>query len=315
MRDRGRGRLEGRPLRVGLMLPLFSGDPTRVLSFARRAEELGYDGVFAFDHLFPPGAAADRPSLEAFSTLAAVAAATERVAIGTLVARASLRPAGLLAKLAATLDDVSGGRMILGIGTGDPIDRPEHDAFGLPYLEKDERRPHVVETVRAVRSLLAGRPWPGGAWVPPAAGPLLPRPRDPGGPPVWIGGFADAVVRLAAAEADAWNGWGMSTPEFARKADLLRRSAEEIGRSVAATWAGIVVVGRDEDEAGAMLEERFRRNMLETNVWAGSADSLTRWLQGLETAGATWAVLVPAGPPDRVEMIAREVFPHMRGRA
>lgn len=301
-------------MRVGLILPMFSGDPAKVVAFARRAEELGYDGVFAFDHFFPPGAPSDRPSLEAFSTLAAVAAVTERVSIGTLVARASLRPAGLLAKLASALDDLSGGRTILGIGTGDPIDRPEHDAFGLPYLDKDERRPHVVETVRAVKQLLAGRTWPGGAWVPPMAGPLLPPPRTPAGPPVWIGGFADRVVRLAAAEADAWNGWGMAIPEFARKADLLRRSAAEHDRSVSATWAGIVVVGRDEDEAGAMLEARFRRNMLETNVWAGSAHSLIWWFEGLETAGASWAVLVPAGPPDRVEMIAREVFPHMRGR-
>jgi alkanesulfonate monooxygenase SsuD/methylene tetrahydromethanopterin reductase-like flavin-dependent oxidoreductase (luciferase family) len=296
------------------MLPLFSGDPARVLAFARRAEELGYDGVFAFDHLFPPGAAPDRPSLEAFSTLSAVAAATERVTIGTLVARASLRPAGLLAKLAAALDDLSGGRMVLGIGTGDPIDRPEHDAFGLPYLERAERRPHVVETVRAVRLLLAGRPWPGGDWVPPTAGPLLPPPRTTGGPPVWIGGVADAVVRIAAAEADAWNGWGMSIAEFGRKADLLRRSAAELGRSVAATWAGIVVVGRDEDEAGAMLEERTRRRVLEASV-AGGPRSLIAWFERLGTAGATWVVLGPAGPRDRIEMIAREVLPRLRGRA
>jgi len=130
-------------VKVGLVLPLFSGDPAKVLAFARHAEDLGYDGVFAFDHFFPPGAPRDRASLEAFSILAAVAAATERIAIGTLVTRASLRPAGLLAKLAVSLDDLSGGRMILGIGTGDPIDEPEHDAYGLPYLDKVERRAHV----------------------------------------------------------------------------------------------------------------------------------------------------------------------------
>jgi hypothetical protein len=83
---------------------------------------------------------------------------------------------------------------------------------------------------------------------------------------------------------------------------------------VHATWAGIVVVGRDEDEAGAMLNDRFRKNMLETNVWAGSAHSLIWWLEGLGTSGAEWAVLVPAGFPDRVEMIAEEVFPDMRDR-
>lgn len=301
-------------MKVGLVLPLFSGDPAKVLAFARHAEDLGYDGVFAFDHFFPPGAPRDRASLEAFSMLAAVAAATERITIGTLVTRASLRPAGLLAKLGASLDDLSGGRMILGIGTGDPIDEPEHDAYGLPYLDKAERRVHVVETVRAVKGLLRGDPWPGGDRVAAVPGPVLPGPSVPGGPPVWIGGFADAVVRIAAAEADAWNGWGMSIPEFAKKADLLRRTAAERDRAVQATWAGIVVVGRDEDEAGAMLDDRFRKNMLETNVWAGSAHSLIWWLEGLGTAGAEWAVLVPAGPADRVEMIAGEVLPHMRDR-
>jgi alkanesulfonate monooxygenase SsuD/methylene tetrahydromethanopterin reductase-like flavin-dependent oxidoreductase (luciferase family) len=302
-------------VKVGLVLPLFSGDAKRVLAFARRAEELGYDGVFAFDHFFPPGAPSDRASLEAFSTLAAVAAATERISIGTLVTRASLRPAGLLAKLALGLDDVSGGRTILGIGTGDSIDEPEHEAYGLTYFEKAERRPHLVETVRAVRALFRGEAWPGGERVGPISGPLLPRPERPDGPPVWIGGFADAVVELAAREADAWNGWGMSIPEFAKKADLLRRTAADRGRTVEATWAGIVVAGRDEDEAGAMLNDRYKKGMLETNVWAGAAHSLTWWLEGLGTAGATWAVLVPAGPPDRPEMIAGEVFPHMRSRA
>lgn len=298
--------------KIGLILPLFSGDPERVLYVARQAEQLGYDGVFAFDHFFPPGAAPDRPSLEAFATLAAVAAVTERVRIGTLVTRATLRPAGMLAKLAASLDAMSGGRTILGIGTGDPIDRPEHDAYGLPYLDRAERRAHLVETVGCLKSLFAGERWSGGAWVPPMTGPLLPRPA--GGPPVWIGGFTDAMVRLAARYADAWNGWGMSIPEFARKADLLRRTAAEHGRSAEATWAGIVVVGRDEDEAGAMLEERYRKGMLETNVWAGTAQSLIWWLEGLGTAGASWVVLVPAGSRDRMDVIAEEVLPNLRGR-
>src|SRR5207248_4429151 len=106
-----------RALQVGLLLPLFSGDVPKVLDAARSAEDLGYDGVFAFDHFFPPGGAPDRPALEAFTTLGLVAAATRRVRVGTLVTRAVLRPAGQVAKMAATLDDVSGGRMTLGIGT------------------------------------------------------------------------------------------------------------------------------------------------------------------------------------------------------
>jgi alkanesulfonate monooxygenase SsuD/methylene tetrahydromethanopterin reductase-like flavin-dependent oxidoreductase (luciferase family) len=299
-------------VKVGLILPLFSGDAPRVLAFARAAEELGYDGLFAFDHLFPPGAAPSRPCLEAFSTLSAVAATTRRSAVGTLVTRASLRAAGLIAKLAATVDDVSGGRMILGIGTGDPIDEPEHEAFGLPSLPKAERRTHLVETVRAVRALFAGEPWPGGHEVPPMPGPLLP-PVSRGGPPVWIGGFADAVVRIAAREADAWNGWGMQLPEFTRKVRILRKEAAGVDRILQATWAGIVVVGRDGEETHRMLRDRQRRG-LETDVWAGDVRSLVGWLSDLEVAGASWAVLVLGGPADRMELVAAEVLPHLRSR-
>lgn len=294
-------------MKVGLVLPMFSGDTERVLAFARTAEELGFDGLFAFDHLFPPGAPSDRPSLEAFTTLSAVAAATRSPAVGTLVTRASLRNAGLIAKLAATVDDVSGGRMILGIGTGDPLDRPEHEVFGLPYLDKTERREHLVETIRAVRALFDGERWEGGRYVPPMSGPLLPKPVTSGGPPVWIGGFADAVVRLAGREADAWNGWGMSLDGFDRKARLLREAADGAGRSVAPTWAGIVVVGRDDEEVAASLRERERKG-LETQVWSGSARALVQWLRSLEGVGATWAVLVAGG---RQELIATEVLPHV----
>ncbi len=301
-------------MRIGLVLPLFSGNAERVVAFAQRAESLGYDGVFAFDHFFPPGAPGDRPSLEAFSILAAVAAATTRLSVGTLVTRASIRPAGLVAKMAASIDDISDGRMILGIGTGDPIDEPEHEAFGLMYLEKAERRVHLIETVRAVKSLFRGVPYEGGDRVPALAGPLLPRCRRPGGPPVWVGGQADEVVRIAAREADAWNGWGLSIPEFARKANVLRETAAEAGRDVEATWAGIVVVGEDEDEAGRMLNERYKKGMLETNVWAGSADALTWWFEGLHTAGASWAVLVAAGSADRPALVADRVFANMRPR-
>lgn len=132
---------------------------------------------------------------------------------------------------------------------------------------------------------------------------------------MWIGGFADAVVRLAAAHADAWNGWGMSIPEFAKKAHLLRETAAEAGRRVEATWAGIVIAGSDEDEAGQIMDARSKRGVLESSVWAGSAASLARWLEGLEAAGATWVVLVPAGPPDRLELIADQVFPLLRARS
>lgn len=297
-------------MKVGLVLPMATTEADRLLGFARRAEELGFDGLFAFDHLFPPGAPADRPSFEAFTALAAVAAATRRVALGTLVTRASLRPAGVTAKQAAALDDLSGGRFVLGIGTGDALSRAEHDAFGLSSLGPGVRREHLVETVRAIRDLFRGEPWAGGVHVPAMAGPLLPAPRTP--PPVWVGGASEATAAVAAREADGWNGWALPLPVFRRRAELVR--AEAGGRDVEVTWGGAMVVGLDVEEAGRLLEGRARRGVA-AEVWAGDVEGAASWLDGLRAAGASWAIVLPAGAPDRMELIGERVLPLVRSAA
>ena len=295
-------------MKIGLILPLFSGDPSKVLAAATEAEELGYDGVFAFDHFFPPGAPANRPALEAFTTLAAVGAVTNRVEIGTMVTRASLRPAGLLAKQAAWLDAASGGRFVLGIGTGDPIDRPEHVAYGIPELDKPARREHLEETVTALKSLYNGERYPGGTHVPRLEGPILPAPR-PGGPPIWIGAQADTVVRMAGRIADGWNGWGLDAARFAQKVDVLRDAAGD--RTPTPTWAGIALVGADRRETDALTEKR-RGSGIEDADWTGTADELAPFLRELEEAGAGWAVLVLAGPADRRALVSERVLLALR---
>jgi alkanesulfonate monooxygenase SsuD/methylene tetrahydromethanopterin reductase-like flavin-dependent oxidoreductase (luciferase family) len=301
-------------MKLGLVLPLFSGDPHKVVSAAREAERLGFDGVFVFDHFFPPGAPSDRPSLEAFATLAAVAGATHRVILGTLVTRATLRPVGLLAKMASWLDAGSGGRLILGIGTGDPIDLPEHRAYGIPMPDKRERRAHLEEAVEALRSLFAGQPYGGGRHVPPLEGPLLPpSPRD-GGPPIWIGGQADEVVRIAARRADGWNGWGMDPEGFETKARLARAKAAAAGRTIEATWAGIVLVGADQDETEDLAERRQARG-LGDDAWMGTSEQLIGFLEGLARAGASWAVAVLAGPADRRALVGERVLPILHAAA
>lgn len=294
-------------LKVGIILPMFSGDPAKVLAAARDAEDIGLDGVFAFDHFFPPGAPSDKPALEAFTTLAMVAARTSRVKLGTLVTRAVLRPPGLLAKMASTIDLVSGGRMVIGMGTGDPIDRPEHEAFGFPDLDVKDRRAHLEETVRALKALFEGGVYEGGRWQPRVEGPLVPPPVQEGGPPIWLGAQADQVVRMAGKLADGWNGWGMEPEKFARKVAVLREAAA--GRDVTPTWAGIVLLGADEDEATRLLEDRVAKGMADEVAWSGSAEAFAVHLKDLHAAGAEWAILVLAGPAGRRKLLAEKVLP------
>ncbi|HET8525518.1 MAG TPA: LLM class flavin-dependent oxidoreductase [Actinomycetota bacterium] len=297
-------------MKLGLILPLFSGDAERVLSFAERAEELGFDGVFAFDHLFPPGGDPERPVLEAFAMLGAVSRRTSRISVGTLVARVALRNAGVLARLATTLDDASAGRMILGVGAGDAGNDLEHEVFDIPAPAQDERREHLEETVRCVRALFGGGAWPGGSHVPAMPGPLLPPPRA-GGPPIWIGGSSDRAVRLAAREGDAWNGWQMEPGAFADKARLLHEEAG--GRKVEATWAGVALVGRDDADVAGLLETRRRRGLI-ARAWTGTPGSLRAGVAELERAGATWVVLALAGPRDRLELVGSQVLPALGSR-
>ena len=293
-------------MRIGLVLPLFSGDPAKVLSAAREAEGLGYDGAFAFDHFFPPGGERHQPALEAFTTLSAVAAVTERLTIGTLVTRAGLRPPGLLAKSAGWLDLVSGGRFVLGIGTGDPLDHPEHEAFGFPILDKRTRREHLEETVVALKALFEGHVYGGGRHVPALSGPLRPPPATSGGPPIWIGAQADEVVRMAGRLADGWNGWGLDPDAFRRKVEVLRDAGGD--RPVQPTWAGIVLAAADEQERAALIERRRARG-LDEESWSGTVEELIELLAGLREAGAEWASLVLAGPADRRPLVAEHVIP------
>ena len=215
--------------------------------------------------------------------------------------------------MAANIDDVTGGRMILGVGTGDPIDQPEHDAFGFPTLGKKERREHLADALEAIKALFEGRSWPGGTHVPPLDGPLLPQPFRPGGPPVWVGAQADEVVRLAGRLADGWNGWALSPGEFGRKSQILRDESERAARETEATWAGIALVGQDEADADRLMERRRARGMPSEGVWSGGAERFVGHLQELTSAGARWAVLVPAGPADRVDLIAGNVLSAVRG--
>ena len=289
-------------MKLGVSLPVFTADPSRPLAVAARAAALGFDGVFSPDHLFPPvfypPSGPDRPALEAFSMLSAAAALHPGLHVGTLVARVTLRAPGLLAKQAAALDHMTGGRSILALGTGDSASKPEHEMYGFPYPSASDRVELLEETVGALRALFAGGRWPGGTHVPALTGPLLP----PGSPQLWVGGRSKAVLGVAARVADAWNGWGDDVVGFASKAARLRELAG--GRSVVPTWAGIVLVGETAAELERLLMERTAKGLPTEGIWTGTAAQLRSFVDALGEAGATWFVVLPAGPIDRLDVIA-----------
>lgn len=291
-------------MKLGLLLPLFSGDPGRVREAAQRAEELGFDGGFGFDHLFPPWADVRRPSLEVFTTLSNVATATSTLTLGTLVARVTIRPPGMLAKQAAAVDGVTGGRFVLAVGTGDAGNDPEAATFGFPSPSAAERRVLLEETVGACRALFRGDDWPGGEQVPAITGPLAPPPVAPGGPPIWIGGTSPAAIRIAARIGDAWNGWGLDLDGFRQRTERLRVAAAEHGRVVPPTWAGLALVGRDAEELADLRAERDERGAPGQGVWTGTVDAFADHLRAISAMGASWAVVMAAGPADRIDVIA-----------
>ena len=197
-----------RPLKVGLFLPvgetMFDGDLARwsdLVAMARLAEEIGFDSLWVADHLLMKFPAMTGGGWECWSLLSALAAATSRIAIGPFVSCMSYRNPALVAKMADTVDEISGGRLILGLGAG--WHEPEYRAFGYPY---DHRASRFEEGIRIIHGLLRhGRVDFVGKYHEARECELRPRGPRPGGPPILIGTRGQRMLRQVARYADAWN--------------------------------------------------------------------------------------------------------------
>jgi len=117
-----------------------------------------------------------------------------------------------------------------------------------------------------------------------------------------VGGLSDAVLAVAARVADSWNGWGLDADAFADRAATLIELAGR--RIVSPTWAGIALVGEDRSDLDRLLGVRAERGLSLDGVWSGTAEEWARFADRLGTAGATWCIVLPAGPPDRLDVIA-----------
>ena len=225
-----------RPLKVGIQLPEVEREVrwSELLDMARVAEAIGLDSIWVGDHLlyrFAGGEA--RGPWEAWSLLAALAAVTTRVEIGPLVACAGFHNPAVLAKMAATVDDISGGRLVLGLGAG--WNRTEFDAFGVPY---DDRVSRFADAFAIISGLLRdGRVDYRGAWHSAPDCELHPPPSRPGGPPLMIGSSGARMLEIALPHVTAWNAWYRwfgNTPEGYRpQRDLVDAACRAVGRDPA----------------------------------------------------------------------------------
>ena len=244
-----------RPLKVGLLLPETEGQLngqtagwSDLLAMTQAAEAVGFDSLWVTDHLIQRSDDGERGMWECWSLISAIAAVTSRVEIGTLVLSTSFRNPAYLAKMADTVEEISGARLILGLGAG--WNEPEYRAFGYPF---DHRVDRFEEAMTIITGLLRdGRLDFRGSYYEVADCVLRPRGPRPQGPPIMVGtsGSGPRMLRLAARFADQWNLWFKTFNN--RLEDLIQLQAgvddacREIGRdpsTLARTAAIKVEVG------------------------------------------------------------------------
>lgn len=226
-------------MQIGMVLPMSDSDGPgagswhTIRSLATRAEAGGLDSLWVYDHLlFRTPGEPDDGIHEAWTVLAAVAAITERVQVGTIVLGTGFRPPALTAKMAATADEIADGRLILGLGTG--WYEPEYLAFGYPF---DHRAGRFEEALRIIVPMTRGEhvTWHG-RWHEVEDAVIVPPPPRPtrleGRIPILIAAKGERVLRLTARYADAWNAawFGFPGPRYQGRVDDLRRACEAEGR-------------------------------------------------------------------------------------
>jgi alkanesulfonate monooxygenase SsuD/methylene tetrahydromethanopterin reductase-like flavin-dependent oxidoreductase (luciferase family) len=285
------------PHETGLLLPsrealLWAGsDLAFVVEAARLAEQAGYDSVWAGDSLLA------RPRGEPITLLAAVAGATTRVSLGTAVLLPLLRHPISTAHALATLDRISGGRLVVGVGPGAelPGTHAELAALGVP---SDRRVGALLTAVERCRRLWRNEE-PGIE--------LQPGPSRPGGPPIWLGGSGPRMLRLAGTTFDGWLPFSPTPGEYATGFRAVRESAERAGRdpdSIATGAYLTVAVADDAGKAAGQLDAYMRAYYgVPAEVMsraqachAGTLESAAEWFAEYREAGARHLVVRLARP-------------------
>jgi probable F420-dependent oxidoreductase len=280
-----------RPLKIGIQLPeveRFVPWP-ELLAMARRAEDLGFDSLWFGDHLLydqPDGS--QRGPWEVWTSLAAVAAATTRIEIGPLVASTSFHSPPMLAKMAATVDAISGGRLIVGLGAG--WNKREYTAFGFEY---DRRVARFEEAFTIIRTLLRDHRIDfAGEFYTVADCVLDPPPARTGGPPIMLGSNSPRMLRIGLPSVDSWNVWwsiyGNTAAGFAAAREAVEAVCREIGRDPGAVEATAAVYVQLDSGTG----RSHGVGSDNASPIRGDASEIAEQLRGFAAAGARHVQLV-----------------------
>ena len=252
-----------------------------VLDLARHVEAKGWDGIWYADHFMPDDEDTSEDCNEMWSTLAGLAATVPRLRIGSMVSCNTYRHPAVLAKIAATVDNISRGRLVLGLGAG--WQENEHHAYGLDFPTLGGRSRRMEETCQVLKALFSNRRSDyQGRYYQLVDAPLEPKPvQDP--LPLLIGGGGEKVtLRITAQYADEWHVWG-DVATFAHKSAVLERHCENLNRdpaSIARSTCALVHLSDDPKEV-----ERINREPQDYVTVAGNSQQIADVLAGYAEAG------------------------------
>ncbi len=293
--------------------------PDRLRDLATRAEALGFDSVWTGDHV-----AFHNPTLESLTLLSHLAGVTRRVRIGTSVYLLALRHPTVAAKSVATLDVLSGGRFVFGVGVGGEFPK-EFEACGVPHHERGRR---VDEGIAVCRLLWTTSPASfEGRFVRFADVALEPKPVQPGGPPIWIGGRSDHALRRAARLGDGWVSYVVTPERYRTSLEKIQAFATEarrplaIGRGFEPAHLAFTVVDDDWDRARETAARSLTRQyhqpfdeLVKKYCVLGPPARCLETLERFVEAGVrTFIVGFVAGAErasEQLERFAAEVIPH-----
>jgi F420-dependent oxidoreductase-like protein len=296
--------------------------------FTDLVERLGYESLWRSDHFFSLQERRQRDALETWIALTDTAARSSRLRFGPLVCSMTFRHPALLARMAAGVDALSGGRLELGVGAGWNV--PEHEAFGIPFPPLKQRMDDLENGIRVIKALWSGEKvsLDGERWSLRDAE-LHPTPAQRPGPPIIVGGGGERrTLRIVARYADEWNAVNLAPDAYRAKLEVLARHCAAEGRDPATIRRSMMcafIVGRDRAEverrAAAMrdavpplqaIAAGETAAALRSRGWlVGTVDEVRRQLEALADAGLQRVMLQHHNQADDevLELIAKELVP------